>query len=184
MPIFDLALAGAVILGGLLFCFRIMRRGISSLDADRHECMDRIRGGHRQLEEDWKNISSAEHLAVLEAGLRDLIRLEGLEGACLLEPGPGGFRLESGGRSLEVRLSMRERRLRGSGRTLHGPCRWLLLAGEEERGVDELAELMRLVRGELADGEPLAREPAHLARRLAASRQARRPVRRRRPPEP
>lgn len=181
MPIFEWALAGAVILAGLVFSFRLMRRGISSLDADRHEYMDRIRSGHRRLEEDAKNISSREHLAVLEAGLRDLIRLEGLEAGCRLQELAGGFSLAWGGQSLEVRISMRERRLSGSGRTLHGPCRWILLARGEERGVDDLAELMRLIRLQLAESEPVAREPAHFARRFAGGAQANRALRRRRP---
>ena len=40
--ILEWAAAGAVILAGLIFCVRIMRRGITTLDEDRVQYLERI----------------------------------------------------------------------------------------------------------------------------------------------
>ncbi len=164
--ILEWAAAGAVILAGLIFCLRIMRRGITTLDQDRDQYLERIRAGERQLDEDRKNISLDEQCHVLRAAVEDLLRLAG---------DPPGHELSGNGTSLVLRtpagewrmeLSMRERTLRGTRKVLHGRSRWLLSGCGRDETFDDLAGLMRSLHAPLRGDDMVTPEPAHLARRL------------------
>ena len=100
--ILEWAAAGAVILAGLIFCVRIMRRGITTLDEDRVQYLERIHAEERQLDEDRKNISLDEHLHVLHAAVADLLRLAG---------NPPGHALTGHGSTLVLRTPEGEWRI-------------------------------------------------------------------------
>ncbi|WP_022656558.1 hypothetical protein [uncultured Desulfovibrio sp.] len=168
--ILEWAAAGAVILAGMIFCLRIMRRGITTLDQDRNQYLERIRAGERQLDEDRKNISLDEQCRVLRAAVEDLLRLAG---------DPPGHELSGKGARLVLRtpagewrleLSMRERSLRGARKVLHGRGRWLLSGFGRDETFDDLAGLMCSLNAHLRGDDMATPEPAHLARRLSHQR--------------
>ncbi|MDE6735158.1 MAG: translation initiation factor IF-2 [Desulfovibrio sp.] len=168
------AIAGAVMLAGLVFCFRIMRRGMSTLDDDRGKFLARIRDGEHKLEEEQKQVAADEHMALMRAAVEDLLRLA---------DSPPGYRMETAGRNIllhtpkgtwRLELAMREIGLKSRQKVLHGRPRWLLSGpGHEEQHADA-ASVMRSLDAHLrAEGE-LAPEPPHLARRLEPGTQAQR----------
>lgn len=168
--ILEWAAAGAVFLAGLVFCLRIMRRGITTLEQDRDQYLERIRAGERQLHEDRKNISLDEQCRLLRAAVEDLLRLAG---------NPPGHELSGEGPSLllrtptgewRVELNMSERSLRSTRRILHGRSRWLLSGRGREESFDDLADLMRSLNAHLRGEDMTPPEPAHLARRLSRRR--------------
>lgn len=165
--ILEWAAAGAVILAGLIFCVRIMRRGITTLDEDRAQYLERIHAEERQLDEDRKNISLDEHLHVLHAAVADLLRLAG---------NPPGHALTGHGSTLVLRtpegewrieLIMRERTLRRTHKVLHGRSRWLLSGFGRNEHFEDLAGLMCNLNAYLHGDKLVPPEPAHLARRLS-----------------
>lgn len=167
-------IAGAVMLAGLVFCFRIMRRGMSTLDDDRGKFLARIRDGEHKLEEEQKQVAADEHMALMRAAVEDLLRLA---------DSPPGYRMETAGRTIllhtpkgtwRLELAMREISLKSRQKVLHGRPRWLLSGpGHEEQHADAAA-IMRSLHAHLhAEGE-LAPEPPHLARRLEPATQAHR----------
>ena len=134
MALWEWAGAGAVFLAAVVFCVRLMKRGLTTLEDERAQCLERIRQMEEKIQEDQKNMASSEHLRVARAGLEDLLRLAG---------NPPGMRLESlakgqgeaRGEALvlhlpegEVRISlnMRERELKGVRKVVHGHGRWHL----------------------------------------------------------
>ncbi len=165
--ILEWAAAGAIILAGLVFCLRIMRRGITTLEQDRNKYDERIRAGERQLHEDRKNISLDEQCHVLRAAVEDLLRLAG---------NPPGHELSGNGTSLVLRtptaewrleLNMRERSLRTTRKVLHGRSRWLLSGGGHEECFDDLAALMRSLNARLRGDDMAPPGLEHLARRFS-----------------
>lgn len=134
---------GALALIGLAMSARIMRKGLPTLDDNRKSYMEKIHETERRLAEDRKNISSAEHLDVMGAALRDLLRLDG---------DPHGFSVRKMGNAWElatpkgawrVELLMHEKSLRTSGRVLHGRSRWLLSGFDIVETHPDPASLMR-----------------------------------------
>lgn len=168
MSILEWAALGAISLGVLIFCARIMRRGLTTLDDDRRHCMERIRLEERQLAEDRKNISAMEHMLVMRSALDDLLRLDGY---------PEGYSINSGDKYHElatpegiwrIELAMREKNLRSTRRVIHGTGRWMLSGcGHYEQHPDP-ASLMRSLNEHLHQVAPPVSEPEHLARRLGA----------------
>lgn len=86
MALWEWAGAGAVFLAAVVFCVRLMKRGLTTLEDERAQCLERIRQMEEKIQEDQKNMASSEHLRVARAGLEDLLRLGG---------NPPGMRLES-----------------------------------------------------------------------------------------
>lgn len=118
--ILEWAAAGAAILAGFLFCFRFMKRGLTTLDEDRADYFARIRAAEEQLREVNKNISLSEHLHIARAGLADLLRLAGNPpGIFAFRPGAGACAAYAR-RAWRIALSMRERTLRGTRKIVHG----------------------------------------------------------------
>lgn len=165
--IFFWGLCGVVVLVGLIISVKMLRRGLTSLDDDRARHYGRIHDAERQIQDDVKNMSRAEHLRVAEAGVADLLRLAG---------NPPGFTLNAKGPLVVLRtpkgpwrmaFGMRERVLKSSGKVVLGGARWHLSGFGLHEHFDDLADLMcslnRHLRGEV-DVEP---EPTHLARRMA-----------------
>lgn len=162
-------MGGAIMLAALVFCFRMMRRGISSLDDDRRKFRAKIEDGEHKLREEQKQVPAAEHLELMRAAVEDLLRLEGA---------PAGYRVESAGRVIllhtprgpwRVELAMREASLKSRKVVLHGRPRWFLSGmGQQEQHGDP-ASLMASLHAHLHAEEESPPEPAHLARRLNAA---------------
>lgn len=169
MSLLGWVMGGAVMLAALVFCFRIMRRGMSTLDDDRRKFLAKIQDGEHKLKEEQKQVPAVEHLALMRAAVEDLLRLENA---------PPGYRVESAGRTIllhtprgtwRVELAMREASLKSRQRILHGRPRWFLSGmGHEEQHGDP-ASLMRSLHGHLHSQEELPPEPRHLARRVDAT---------------
>ena len=77
--------AGVVLLIVVVFCVRLMKRGLTTLEDERALCEERIRTMEEQIRQDQKNMPSSEHLHIALAGLRDMLSLAGY---------PSGFWLE------------------------------------------------------------------------------------------
>lgn len=163
MSVFEWAFVGAIFLGIMLFCARIMRRGLTTLDEDRKKYLERIQAGERQLAEDRKKIPAREHMLVMRAAVEDLVRLDG---------SPPGFSVTMGERYIElqtpegiwrIELAMRERSLRSARRVLHGRSRWVLSGfGHVERHSEQktlMASLNAHLHGKIEDEEDKVRFP-------------------------
>ncbi len=204
MALWEWAAAGAVFVAAVVLCVRLMKRGLTTLEDERAQCLERIRQMEEKIKEDQKNMASSEHLRVARAGLEDLLRLAG---------NPPGMRLESVARGLgeargealvlhlpegelRVSLSMRERELKGVRKVAHGSGRWHLSGLGLHEEYTDLVPLMRALSARLAVclaaaqgagacfcplGDPAADvspELSHLARRFSSTR----PVRQKRQP--
>lgn len=165
--ILEWAAAGAAILAGFFFCFRLMKRGLTTLDQDRADYYARIRAAEDQLREVNKNIPLSEHLYIARAGLEDLLRLAG---------NPPGFSLSGQGRALvlhtphgpwRIALSMRERTLRGTHKVVHGRSRWRLSGFGLDEHFNDLASLMCSLNAHLRGDAGVPPEPPQFARRLS-----------------
>lgn len=142
MSLLDWAFYGAIFIGVMVFCLRLMRKGITSLDERRGEYLERIRAEERKLDEDVKNISSAEHLKIMKAALIDLLRLDG---------NPQGYSVTDSGRVLtlvtpqgcyEIKMAMAEKSLATSSRVLHGRVRWSLSGFGKRQEYSSAGKLM------------------------------------------
>ncbi len=161
--------AGAVMFAALIFCFRLMRHGLRTLDDDRRKFLERIHSGERQLAEEQRQVPAAEHMALLRAGVEDLLRLA---------DSPPGYRMETAANALllhtpkgtwRMELCMRERLLHSTHRVLHGRSRWFLSGPGHQEQHDDLGSLMGSLHAHLRTETELPDEPPHLARRLGAS---------------
>ncbi len=161
------AALGAIMLAALVFCARIMKRGLTTLDDDRKQCIEKIRLRERQLAEDRKNIPAADHMLLVRAAVEDLMRLEGR---------PEGFSITDHGNACElhcptgdwrIELAMRELNLRSTKKVVHGRCLWLLSGKDCHETHADPASLMRSLNQHLHESMAVPGEPEHLARRLA-----------------
>lgn len=172
--ILDWALVGAVLIGALIFCARIMRRGLTTLDEDRQRYFERIQACESRIREDRKNMSSLEHLAVIRAAVEDLLRLEGNPPDHVLASVGHMLTLQTPDGTWKIKLVMRERALKSTARTLHGKSRWRLEGPGHAEDHDDPASLMRSLHAHLRDREndhpPM---PPHLAARISGLPQAR-----------
>lgn len=199
MAFWEWAAAGAVFVAIAVLCVRFMKRGLTTLEDERAECLERIRQMEEKIKEDQKNMASSEHLRIARAGLEDMLRLAG---------NPAGMRLEAVARGLgeaqgealvlhlpegemRISLSMRERELKGVRKVAHGRGSWHLSGLGTNEEYTDLVPLMRAVSARLALclcgagggtapfcplGDPAADVPPelpHLARRFVSTRPAR-----------
>mgnify|MGYP002553482033 CR=1 FL=1 len=191
IALWEWAAAAAAVIVAVLFCLRLTRQGLGTLEEERDRCLERIREMEEQVREDQKNMPSGEHLRIVHAALEDLLRQAGAPtedgllvemdaaGQCLVWrlPGPDGRPEE-----WRVRLFMRERELRGTHKVAHGQARWRLSGPGVEEDFTDLVQLLRACNGRLAQRtrpahlppqpgaelpDPVRPEPPHLARRLA-----------------
>ena len=199
MAFWEWAAAGAVFVAMVVFCVRRMKRGLTTLEDERAECLERIRQMEEKIKEDQKNMASSEHLRIARAGLEDLLRLAGNPAGMWLEAVASGLgealgealvlHLPEG--ELRVSLSMRERELKGQRKVVHGRGSWHLSGLDVNDDYPDLVPLMRAVSARLALylssaegghasfcplGDPatgVLPELPHLARRFTSARPAR-----------
>lgn len=152
--------AGVVLLIIVVFCVRLMKRGLTTLEDERALCDERIRTMEEQIRQDQKNMASSEHLHIALAGLRDMLRLADY---------PSGYWLEvlqhdSGAANEKalvlhtpdgdwlVSLSMRERQLRAVHKVAHGQGRWHLRGTGVHEEYEDLPRLMCALHNHLRKG--------------------------------
>ena len=202
MALWEWAAAGAVFIAVVILSVRLMKRGLTTLEDDRAQCLERIRRMEEKILEDQKNMPSTQHLRIAHAGVEDLLRLAGNPPGTRLEAVNAG-QGESGGEALvlhvpegafRISLSMRERTLRGVHKVAHGKGIWHLRGPGVHGDYADLVLLMRALSARLAvsmegaEGEGCAAfrplgDPAadvspelpHLARRFASARAVPRP---------
>ncbi len=204
MALWEWAAAGAVFVAVVVLCVRLMKRGLTTLEDERAQCLENIRQMEEKIKEDQKNMASSEHLRIARAGLEDLLRLAGNPSGMWLEAvakGQGEARgealvlhLPKG--ELRVSLSMRERELKGVRKVAHGRGRWHLSSVDLHEEYTDIVPLMRAISAKLAAclegpegsnapfcplGDPAADVPPelpHLMRRFTTAKAARprRPV--------
>lgn len=170
MNIFLLAIIGAVMLAALVLCFRIMRRGMSTLDDDRQKFLARIRDGENKLAEEQKQVPAAEHLALMRAAVEDLLRLADSPPGYYVETEGGTILLRTPKGTWRLELAMQERSLKSRQRVLHGQPRWLLSSARHQEQHEDAASIMRSLHIHLRSEEDETAEPPHLARRVQAAR--------------
>ena len=199
MAFWEWAAAGAVFVAMVVFCVRRMKRGLTTLEDERAECLERIRQMEEKIKEDQKNMASSEHLHIACAGLEDLLRLAGNPADMWIEAVASGLGEAQGEAlvlhlpegELRISLSMRERELKGMRKVVHGRGRWHLSGLDATEEYTDLVPLMRAVSARLALymrgagggqapfcplGDPAAEVPPelpHLARRFTSTRPAR-----------
>lgn len=147
MSAFEWSFLGALLFAIIIFCARLMRRGLTTFDDHRKEYISKIKATELQLQEDNKNIPSQDHLYIMRTALEDLIRLE----CCNKNESMQNFEVTEEASKLffktprgvlTVQLHMRERSLKTTGRVLHGKSRWTLTGFGYSRNYSEPATLM------------------------------------------
>lgn len=169
MSILEWAAIGAIGLGMLVICARVMRRGVRTLDEKRRDWSEQMHQTELQIEKDNKNISSAEHLNILRAAIEDLLRLENQNTGYEVHAEGKIIKLQTPEGEWQVELLMRESGLKSSRRVLHGTSRWRLRGFDQEELHADPASLMRSLNGHLHThpGNEVAREPDHITRRMS-----------------
>lgn len=172
--VLEWALIAAVLFGAMIFCARVIRNGLTTLDDDRKHYLERIHAEEIKIEEDRKHISSFEHLHLMRAAVEDLLRLEGNPPDHVITMRGHGLSLQTPRGTWSIELVMRERALKSTGRILHGKSRWRLDGPEHSEDHPDPASLMRSLSAHLRAGESNPPpEPPHLAARLSGLRAAR-----------
>lgn len=170
MTVLEWAAIGALGLAILLFCARIMRRGLTTLDDDRKRYEERVREETRLLSECNKKITADEQLLLARAAIADLLRLEQKE--CRVDSSDHTIDIGLPEQTVRVRLQMREINLRSTHRALHGQSRWLLEASGRSEEFRDIAALMARL-NDLLHGANAEIVPDHIARRLSAAKSSR-----------
>ncbi|MDR2574643.1 MAG: translation initiation factor IF-2 [Desulfovibrio sp.] len=153
-----------VMLAGVVFCFRMLKRGLGTLEKFRKRHLEHIHAQERQIQDDRKSISQSEHLRLAHTAIADLLRLEGGRTACSLRALGDSLLLDTPDGAWRIRLDMREQTLRRTRRTLGGGTRWRLSGVGCEEEFADLAELMRALTTYLR-GEKRSASEAAFARR-------------------
>ncbi|MDR1857528.1 MAG: translation initiation factor IF-2 [Desulfovibrio sp.] len=140
---FELAAAFIAIVAGLVLCFRLMRRGITTLDKDRAKYLEQIRDQQTHIEEDLRGISFRDNMQVARAAAEDILRLA---------DAPEGSGVEVQGARLEVEipagrwtiaLDQPSQALRRTGKVLQGRPEWTVSGPGGEHSFTDIGELMR-----------------------------------------
>lgn len=165
-----LAAGAFIVLVGLIFSFRIMRRGIGSLERSSERMRERIEGEERKITEDMRNMSSEEHMDVTTAAVRDLLRLT---------PGREAIPVEVEGRrlvlhlpegELSLALAMQEASLRSLHKRIQGHAVWQVRGCRRDADFHDVASAMRHLDHILRGHEKEAEELPQFSRRFAPPR--------------
>lgn len=160
------AVLGALFLGIMIFCARLARRGLSTLEDERKLQHGRISEGKRKLAEDRKNISAHEHLEILFAGIEDMLWLDGKTADCQLQRKGYILELECPEGKYELELLMRERMLKSRHKVMHGRNLWVLRGPDFEEHHPEMLTLMASLQSHLKGDSINISAPEHIRKRL------------------
>lgn len=172
MSMLEWAALGAMMFAVLLYCARIMRHGLTTLDEDRSKFMARISEEKRHLEEDSKHISAEEQLYLMRAALKDFLRLEDCPKGSEVKERGHVIEIRAPGNVWQVELLMRERLLASTKKVLHGRSCWVLRGESVYEVHSELSRLMASLNAHWHGIYSEKAEPDFVARRLAAFRRA------------
>lgn len=174
MSIFEWAVLGALLLGIVMFCARVMRGGIKTFDDHRRGYLENMRAGERRLEEDKKNISASEHVDIAYACVRDLLRLNDAPDTWQISRDARAITLTTPEGAWTLKLLMKESKLKSADKVLRGKNKWSLSNGKTTEFFADPADLFRFLNSRLRSEEATPPEPEHFARRVAGSRATRR----------
>lgn len=173
MDIFEWAILGAAGLGILVFCARLMKSGITTLDDNRKKFLGKIESTEKTLAEDRKNISAYEHIEVVKAALTDLLRLDGNRPGYSIRNSDKKIELVTPQGVWTIELVMNERTLKSTHKVLHGRSRWFLSGFGNYEHHSDPRSLLKSVNEHLHSNIQKQVQPEHLARRLRGIRGAR-----------
>lgn len=152
MSIWEWSAAGILFAVVVVVCVRLMRKGLSTLEEERAQCMEQIRRMEGQVREDQKNMPSSEHFSIARSGVEDLLRLAGNPPDSRIEvtdPEKSGkeqtLLLHLAGKKWRISLNMREQTIRSRKKIAYGNGRWRLTGPDFDEEYCELALLMRAV---------------------------------------
>lgn len=174
VSIFEWAVLGALFLAVCVFCARVMRKGIKTLDQRRGEYLEAMRAGEARIGEERKNISSAERVDVAYAALLDLARLNDFPSNWKISRENRKITLDTPEGVWTLELLIKESKLKSTGKILRGQGKWSLRDGATTRFYADPGELFGDLVADLRHEEKEAPEPEHFARRVAAARSLRR----------
>lgn len=177
MTIIEWATLGALLIALFIFCARLMRRGLSSLDDTRKKHLEKIDGEKQHLAEDAKNISAYDHLYVLHAALADLIRLSENPVAWQMHRHNNVITLKSPSAYWEIELVMRERALSSTRRILHGKPDWILRSKDSQEHFPEIGKMMKVLNEHIRSRAQSECLPPCITRRLEGTRSNIHPLR-------
>lgn len=165
-----LAAGAFIVLVGLIFSFRIMRRGIGSLERSSERMRERIAGEERKIAEDMRNMSSEEHMDVTTAAVRDLLRLTPGREACPVEVEGRRLVLHLPEGELSLALAMQETSLRSLHKRIQGHAVWQVRGCRRDADFHDVASAMQHLDHILRGYEKEAEELPQFARRFAPPR--------------
>ena len=155
-----------VVVLGIVFCLRMLKRGLSTLEKFRERHLEHIRTREQQLQEDRHNIPRSEHLRFAHAALADLLHLEGDRPGFSLDTQGSALLLDTPDGVWRITLDMREQTLSQTHKVVRGKLRWQLKGFGREEEFAELAELMQNLTAYLRAEKRLDPIPAALLRRM------------------
>lgn len=176
-----LAAGAFIVLVGLIFSFRIMRRGIGSLESSSQRLQERIDGEERRIAEDVRNMSGAEHMDVTTAAVRDLLRLTPGRESCPVEVEGRRLVLHLPEGELSLALAMQETSLRSLHKRIQGHAVWQVRGCRRDADFHDVASAMRHLDHILRGHEEETAELPQFARRFERPRGTALPVRRQAP---
>lgn len=162
-----LAVAAFVILVGLMISFRIMRRGIGSLEQSTERMRERIAGEERRIADDKRHMSSEEHMAVTRAAVADLLRLTPGRENCVMEEDGRRLVLHLPEGEVSVMLAVQEMTLRCAQKALAGQSVWQVRGCGQDADFRDIASAMRHLDGILRGATAEERELPQFSRRFA-----------------
>ncbi|WP_296304538.1 DUF948 domain-containing protein [uncultured Desulfovibrio sp.] len=165
-----LAAGAFIVLVGLIFSFRIMRRGIGSLESSSQRLQEKIDGEERRIAEDVRNMSSAEHMDVTTAAVRDLLRLTPGREACPVEVEGRRLVLHLPEGDVSLALAMQEASLRSLHKRIQGHAVWQVRGCRRDADFHDVGSAMRHLDHILRGHEKEAEELPQFARRFAPAR--------------
>lgn len=154
-----LSVAGFVMLIAIIWCVRTMRRGFTSLDASKAILRSRLQEGELRLAKEQQEITTPEQIALLEAGVRDLLRLDDVDGSCTREDNDIHVTTQSDSWTLSYHTIEQTLHTR---KTLHGATHWVLYTHRNNTTEDfpSIDLLMRAFQDALRGNPPATRTPS------------------------
>lgn len=170
----ETAALGALAIFGFVVVGRLFRKGLGTYSQRQDAMRERIRKTSAAIREDTQSMPAREHIALMEAALRELVHLAGNPPGCRVERrSREELCLHTPSGAWNVRFVLRVANLRGPRRTLHGGGQWEVKAadGTDIHAFMDLAQLMRhldtLVRPDVARVEGVEAEPPEFRRRFS-----------------